>query len=123
MPIFAGLGALVAGMIGVAGPVTAGTAAMIGTISAGVIAGGVYAAGSGLVSAMSAGNRATGEYTNAAGITNVATTVDPNSQAAANTRVNQLGRAALIGTSPQGVQGTSDTGRYKLLGNTGGLGN
>ena len=41
------------------------------------------------------------------------TVVDPS--AAAGT--NNLGRAALIQTSPQGVQGTDPSLRYKLLGN------
>ena len=35
----------------------------------------------------------------------------------------QLGRAALISTSPQGVSGTDPTLRYKLLGNSTALGN
>ena len=46
------------------------------------------------------------------GTTNPATTVDPGVN-----QVNQLGRAALISTSPQGVQGTDNVGRYRLLGN------
>lgn len=48
-----------------------------------------------------------------------------NPPAAANTNVADaskgnptlLGRAALISTSPQGVQGTDPTGRRRLLGN------
>ena len=40
-------------------------------------------------------------------------TVDPST----NANINNLGRAALISTSPQGVQGTDPTLRYKLLGN------
>lgn len=47
--------------------------------------------------------------------------VDPMSGKANNP--NNLGRAALIATSPQGVQGTDTSSRYKLLGNISGLGN
>ena len=46
------------------------------------------------------------------GTVDPATTVDPGVN-----QVNQLGRAALISTSPQGVQGTDNVGRYRLLGN------
>ena len=46
--------------------------------------------------------------------------VDPK---AGQNNMNNLGRAALISTSPQGVEGTSPTNRYKLLGNSSGLGN
>lgn len=48
-----------------------------------------------------------------------AQTVDPSSTSS----VNNLGRAALIMTSPQGVQGTDPTNKYALLGNQTGLGN
>lgn len=48
-----------------------------------------------------------------------AQTVDPSTGA----NVNNLGRAALIMTSPQGVQGTDATNKYALLGNQTGLGN
>lgn len=48
-----------------------------------------------------------------------AQTVDPSS----NSSLNNSGRAALISTSPQGVQGTDPTNRYALLGNQPGLGN
>ena len=51
------------------------------------------------------------------GTVDPATTVDPNTDANGITNVNQLGRAALISTSPQGVKGTDETGRYRLLGN------
>ena len=47
-----------------------------------------------------------------------ATQVDASTSA----NVNNLGRAALISTSPQGVSGTDPTLRYKLLGNPAGLG-
>lgn len=46
-------------------------------------------------------------------------TVDPSS----SSNVNNLGRAALVYTSPQGVQGTDPVNRYSLLGNNPGLGN
>ena len=39
------------------------------------------------------------------------------------TSMSNLGRAALINTSPSGVQGTDPTLRYKLLGNNASLGN
>lgn len=48
-----------------------------------------------------------------------AQTVDPSTTSS----VNNLGRAALIMTSPQGVIGTDPTNRYALLGNQTGLGN
>lgn len=48
-----------------------------------------------------------------------AQTVDPSS----TSTTNNLGRAALIYTSPQGVQGTDPTNKYALLGNQAGLGN
>jgi len=41
------------------------------------------------------------------------TTVDPSTQS----NTNQLGSAALVSTSPLGVQGTDPSQRYKLLGN------
>ena len=48
------------------------------------------------------------------GTVDPATTVDPG----VNTnQINQLGRAALISTSAQGVKGTDETGRYRLLEN------
>jgi hypothetical protein len=59
--------------------------------------------------------------TNVAGATTAATTVDASAESSA--RVNQIGRAALIETSSQGVQGTENSGRYRLLGNSPGLGN
>lgn len=46
-------------------------------------------------------------------------TVDPSSSSS----INNLGRAALIMTSPQGVQGTDPVNKYALLGNQSGLGN
>jgi hypothetical protein len=48
------------------------------------------------------------------GTTDPATTVDPGVN---SNQINQLGRAALISTSSQGVKGTDETGRYRLLGN------
>lgn len=45
---------------------------------------------------------------------NASQTVDPQTSSA----MRNLGRAALIMTSPQGVLGTNPTGRYRLLGNT-----
>lgn len=48
-----------------------------------------------------------------------AQTVDASS----TSNLNNVGRAALIMTSPQGVQGTNPTNRYALLGNNTGLGN
>ena len=49
------------------------------------------------------------------GTANPETTVDPTANN--QNQINQLGRAALISTSPQGVQGTDNVGRYRLLGN------
>jgi hypothetical protein len=40
-------------------------------------------------------------------------TVDPST----SSNVNNLGRAALIATSPQGVVGSDPTNKYALLGN------
>lgn len=48
-----------------------------------------------------------------------AQTVDGSSSSS----MNNLGRAALVMTSPQGVQGTDPTNKYALLGNQNGLGN
>jgi hypothetical protein len=48
-----------------------------------------------------------------------AQTVDPSLPS----NVNNLGRAALIMTSPQGVQGSDPKNRYALLGNSSTLGN
>lgn len=46
------------------------------------------------------------------------TTVDPDgAQTASDKTAARVGRAALISTSPEGVLGTSPTGRRKLLGN------
>jgi hypothetical protein len=60
-----------------------------------------------------------------------ASTINPNPTPTAtqtvdnssNSNINNLGRAALIMTSPQGVQGTDSTNKYALLGNQTGLGN
>jgi hypothetical protein len=60
-----------------------------------------------------------------------ASTINPNPTATAaqtvdgssTSNINNLGRAALIMTSPQGVQGTDPTNKYALLGNQTGLGN
>ena len=49
------------------------------------------------------------------GTVDPSTTVDPTANN--QNQINQLGRAALISTSPQGVQGTDNVGRYRLLGN------
>ena len=47
--------------------------------------------------------------------TGMNTVVDSTS--AANPSMSALGRAALINTSPSGVQGTDPSQRYRLLGN------
>lgn len=60
-----------------------------------------------------------------------ASTINPNPTPTAtqtvdnssNSNLNNAGRAALIYTSPQGVQGTDPTNKYALLGNQTGLGN
>lgn len=60
-----------------------------------------------------------------------AQTINPNPiptsaqtvDASSTSNLNNAGRAALIMTSPQGVQGTNPTNRYALLGNNTGLGN
>lgn len=67
--------------------------------------------------AKTAANIAAGRAQALTGTVDPATTVDPNTNANGITNVNQLGRAALISTSPQGVKGTDETGRYRLLGN------
>ena len=47
----------------------------------------------------------------------------PQVDAGSTSQMDNLGRAALISTSPQGVEGTNPSLRYKLLGNAPGLGN
>ena len=104
----AGLGA-----IGAAAGVTgAGVSAGTSILAGGLIAGSVAEAGISIASASGA-------------FTAKPSTINPNPQptaaqtvdnSGAQSNVNNLGRAALIATSPQGVEGTSPQNRYSLLG-------
>ena len=119
MPILAAipavLGAIGAG-VGVTGAgITAGMSIAAGLGVVGMV-GGLAAGVAGSIQSSIAANKqakAMQDAQNASGLGNAATTVDATTAA----NVNQLGRAALISTSPQGVQGTDSTGRYRLLGN------
>ena len=80
-----------------------------------LIAAGIGATGGGLISAISAASQKKAET--------IATPTADASQTVGDLTANQTaqaqnnGRAALITTSPSGVQGTDPTGRRKLLGN------
>ena len=95
----------------------AGATALVGGIATAVTVAGVGSAIYGSISSASAAKHATNA--NPSGLSNPATTVDASS----TSNINNLGRAALISTSPQGVQGTDPTLRYRLLGNSAELGN
>lgn len=101
--------------------VGAGGAAAAGGLATGLIGVGVAGAvGVGIASAA-------GAFTPSA----KASTINPNPNPtaaqtvdnAATSNVNNLGRAALISTSPQGVQGSDPSNRYALLGNSQALNN
>lgn len=97
-------------------PVLAIAAVMV----AASVATSVYSSSASSTAAKKASGAAEADARSRAALTgtgNPLTTVDPNAG------VNQLGRAALISTSPQGVSGTDPSMRYRLLGNTSGLGN
>ena len=107
MPLFAAVGGAILGSAG---------AASAGTFITGLV-GGLTVAGvtAGIGTSIYGATRST-KIPSAEG--NAATQVDASTSA----NVNNLGRAALISTSPQGVSGTDPTLRYKLLGNPAGLG-
>lgn len=108
-------------------PVFAALVPLAGYIGTTVVLGAAgTAAGMAMSNNAKAETKAANAANDAAGVTRASltggksTTVDATST---NSQANMLGRAALISTSPQGVQGTDATNRYKLLGNSGGLGN
>lgn len=103
-------------------PFAAAAGAALGTSAAvggTVIAGTALAGGLAVSQAIqaSANNAAAKKAAGAANATPDAsqTVGDPTVNSTAN--ANNLGRAALISTSPSGVLGTDPTGRRKLLGN------
>ncbi len=118
MPVFAAIPAIL-GSIGAAAGVTgagitagmsiAAGAAIAGGITAGVVnaVGGAQQAAAMKKAAASGNGNATPDASQTVG--------DPTINSSA--RANQLGRAALISTSPSGVSGTDPTGRRKLIGN------
>ena len=124
IPIFAGVGAAILGTAGTAAA-GAGATAVVGGIASAAAVAGVGAAVYGGVTAAAAAKKEAAAAENAqnnqniTGVGNPTTTVGSSNASG----VDNLGRAALISTSPQGVQGTDPTLRYKLLGNTTGLGN
>ena len=118
MPLFAAVGAMVLGASGAAAA-GAGVTALVGGIATAATVAGVGSAIYGSVTAGAAAKKAANANANPSGLSNPATTVDASS----TSNINNLGRAALISTSPQGVQGTDPTLRYRLLGNSAGLGN
>jgi hypothetical protein len=117
VPLFAAIGGMLLGASSAAAA-GAGVTALVGGLATAAIVAGVGSSIYGAVSSSAAVRRAA----NASGISGLgspATTVDAGSSAGAD----NLGRAALISTSPQGVQGVDPTLRYRLLGNSTGLGN
>jgi hypothetical protein len=98
MPLFAGIGLALGATA--ASAATVGTIATLGTV--GLIGSQVY---SGITQAAQAKKLAAQS--------SAGTTVD----AGGTSNTTNLGRAALIQTSSQGVQGTDATGRMRLLGN------
>ena len=117
MPIFAGIGTALLGTGGVAAAGATGTAIVGGLATAAAVGGATYAVSSSRSAAKAAKTQAS-IMAGTQGITGTAnpeTTVDPTANN--QNQINQLGRAALISTSPQGVQGTDNVGRYRLLGN------
>jgi len=121
MPFFGAIGAWVLGSGGAAAA-GAGVTAAVGVATTAAVAGGiaasVYSSSASSTAAAKSRNAQDAYMRSLTGTVSPTTTVDANS-----TNVNQLGRAALISTSPQGVQGTDTSMRYKLLGNSPGLGN
>ena len=129
MPVFAVVGAVLGsigsaigaglGAVGAAAGVTgAGVTAGTSMLAGGMIVSGIAGAAESIYGAVSAADAAK-ESAGAVTTPNAAQTVDNTS----TSNVSNLGRAALIMTSPQGVQGTDMSTRYKLLGNSPGLGN
>lgn len=108
---------IILGAIGAAAGVTGAGVTAAASIAAGAaIAGGVTAGVVGVVSAaqQNAAMKKAAAGNNTAVTPDASQTVgDPN----LNSSAGQLGRAALISTSPSGVQGTDPTGRRKLIGN------
>lgn len=98
-------------------PFAAAAGAALGTSAAvggTIIAGTALAAGLGVAGAVQSASQAKALKKAQAAATPDATQVvgDPTK----STQSSQLGRAALISTSPSGVQGTDPTGRRKLIG-------
>ena len=102
MAMFTGLGAAIAGMLGMAGPVTAGTAA----------AGGIYGATKAISSAtkMPKASSSTGGA-DAATLISDATT---RAKAASKSRKSAMTRTTY--TSPLGLSGQADISKKTLLG-------
>jgi len=103
MPVFAAVGAVLAS-VGTAVGASAATATMTGAL----IAGSAVTAGLGIAESAGA-------------FSSKASTINPNPTATAaqtvssggsNPNSTNLGRAALIATSPQGVQGSDPSNRY-----------
>ena len=118
MPLFAAIPAVL-GSIGAAAGVTgAGIAAGTSIAAGAAISGAALAAGLGIASSVSANAQAKkvaqaqANAQNTAANTPGTTVGDPTLS-----QSNNLGRAALISTSPSGVQGLDPTGRRSLLGN------
>lgn len=108
VPLFAAIGSAVGA--------SAATAAATGV----VVAGSTLAAGFSIAGAAGAFSKnPQSSNINPNPTATPAQTVDPSTSSS----TNNLGRAALIMTSPQGVQGTDPTNKYALLGNQSGLGN
>lgn len=117
---------------GAIGAVFGAIGSAVGVTGAGVTAGTSIAAGVGITTAaIGVGTAIAGA---AGAFTPKASTINPNpTPTAAQTVDNsgmpdpsnpqQLGRAALVYTSGQGVQGSNPSNRYALLGNATGLGN
>lgn len=115
MPVFAAIPAVL-GSIGAAAGVTgAGVAAATSIAAGAAIVGGV---GAGIAGAVSASAQARAlKKANAVDATPDASQTVNGGGANTTSAAGNLGRAALISTSPSGVQGIDATGRRKLIGN------
>ena len=106
------------------GPIFGAIGAAAGVTGAGVTAGASIAAGIGITTA--AVGAGVGIASSAGAFSSSPSQINPNPTATASqtvdnsstSNVNNLGRAALVMTSPQGVQGTDPVNRYALLGNS-----
>lgn len=109
MPIFAAI------------PFAASVGAAFGTSAAvggAIVAGTVTAAGMGIASAVGSAQQASAtKKAQEAAQNSAANTPDTTVGDPTLSNSNNLGRAALISTSPSGVQGLDPTGRRSLLGN------